>query len=268
MYYRRNERHWRVAIYFGGAAIAGSFGGVLAYLSELGSLCCNQQRPKADQLCVSIEVGKIHHFGSLPNWSAIFILEGLFTVLVGISAFWWVPGYPREATFLSPREKSILLARLAADSDSADHEPFTWSGVWSAFKDPHVIAYAFLFHGFAFPLYSLSLFAPSIIAGLGYVSWQAQLLSVPPYATAFLGIALFAWLSNKTQRRALWCIIASFIAIVGYIVFLTTHTPGARYAGLFIAVVGVYVANSITLAWPAMNTSPQTKRATASAMQM
>jgi hypothetical protein len=31
MYYRRRERHWRVALFFGGAALAGAFGGVLAY---------------------------------------------------------------------------------------------------------------------------------------------------------------------------------------------------------------------------------------------
>lgn len=31
MYYKRNERHWRVALFFGGAAIAGAFGGVLAW---------------------------------------------------------------------------------------------------------------------------------------------------------------------------------------------------------------------------------------------
>jgi uncharacterized membrane protein YfcA len=31
MYYKRHERHWRVAVFFGGAAIAGAFGGALAY---------------------------------------------------------------------------------------------------------------------------------------------------------------------------------------------------------------------------------------------
>jgi hypothetical protein len=31
MYYKRRERHWRVALFFGGAALAGAFGGVLAY---------------------------------------------------------------------------------------------------------------------------------------------------------------------------------------------------------------------------------------------
>ena len=30
MYFRRHERHWRVAVFFAGAALAGSLGGILA----------------------------------------------------------------------------------------------------------------------------------------------------------------------------------------------------------------------------------------------
>ncbi|KAM0786264.1 hypothetical protein ACM66B_007063 [Microbotryomycetes sp. NB124-2] len=245
MYYARHERHWRVAIFFGGAAIAGSFGGILAY-----------------------GLGKIERFGSLPNWSAIFIIEGLFTVLVGVSAFWWVPGYPRQATFLSPREHEILLARLTRDSDSADKEDFSWSGVWLAFKDPHVIGYAFLFHGFAFGLYSLSLFVPTVINQLGYTAANAQLLSIPLYFAAFVGIALVAEASKRTHARAFWIIVSGVVAVVGYVVLLTTHEPSHRYGGLVIAAVGIYSATSALLAWPSMNTSPQTKRATASAIQI
>ncbi|KAK4046845.1 hypothetical protein OIO90_006421 [Microbotryomycetes sp. JL221] len=219
-------------------------------------------------LGVAEAVGKIPHFGSLPNWAAIFAIEGMFTVLVGVSAFWWVPGYPHDATFLKPREKQILLARLAKDSDSADREPFTWSGVVEAFKDVHVIGYAFLFHGFAFGLYSLSLFVPTVIAQLGYKAAHAQLLTIPLYAAAFICIGIVAWLSNKTQKRALWIVVSGVVAIIGYIVLLTTDTAESRYGGLVIAAVGIYAATSVLLAWPSMNCSPQTKRATASAIQI
>ncbi|GAA5903872.1 hypothetical protein JCM6882_001336 [Rhodosporidiobolus microsporus] len=245
MYYKRNERHFRVAVFFGGAALAGAFGGVLAW--GIGHL----------------------EAGSLDNWAWIFILEGLFTVLVGVTAYWWVPGYPHEAKFLSPREHQVLLARLASNgNDSADLEPFSWDGVWQALKDPLVLAYSFLFHGFAFPLYSLSLFLPTIISQLGYVSWKAQLMTVPVYALAFLGILFFAFASHRLNQRGSMIILNGLIAIVGYIVVLTTHTPGARYAGTFVAVLGIYCANALLLSWPSENVSPQTKRATASATQI
>lgn len=34
VYYRRQERSWRVAIFFGGAALAGAFGGILMHLNS------------------------------------------------------------------------------------------------------------------------------------------------------------------------------------------------------------------------------------------
>lgn len=48
--------------------------------------------------------------------------------------------------------------RLQADSDAANQETFEWFFVRQAWKDHLVWAYAFLFHGFAFVLYSLSLY--------------------------------------------------------------------------------------------------------------
>ncbi|EIN04644.1 MFS general substrate transporter [Punctularia strigosozonata HHB-11173 SS5] len=245
MYYKRRERHWRVAIFFGGAALAGAFGGILAFA-----------------------IAKMDGVGGQPGWAWIFYLEGILTTLVGLSGYYWVPGYPHDAKFLSNRDHQILIARLAADSDAADREPFRAEGVFSAFSDHLVWAYGFLFHGFAFPLYSLSLFLPTIIAGLGFASWKAQLLTVPTYSAAFAFIVLLAWLSHRSNRRAPWIVASGFLGIIGYIVILTTSTAGKRYVGTYLSVMGIYGANALLLSWPAENVSPQTKRATVTAMQI
>jgi len=44
--------------------------------------------------------------------------------------------------------------------------------------------------------------------------------------------------------------------------------PGLSYAGVFFAAAGIYPAVALTLSWPAINVSGQTKRATANAMQI
>jgi Na+/melibiose symporter-like transporter len=120
------------------------------------------------------------------------------------------------------------------------------------------------------PLYTLSLFLPTIIAALGYKAAQAQLLSVPPYAVATVLTVIFAILSEKTHRRAPFIIGAASIAIIGYIILFTapTHKPGASYVGTIFAAAGIYPATALVLAWPANNVSGQTKRATANALQI
>ena len=59
---------------------------------------------------------------------------------------------------LTEADKKRLLERLSADSDAGLIEKFEWVYVRQALTDHLVWGYALLFHGFAFVLYSLSLF--------------------------------------------------------------------------------------------------------------
>ncbi|GAB1520581.1 hypothetical protein RhiTH_003660 [Rhizoctonia solani] len=241
------ERHWRVAVFFGGAAISGAFGGILAWA-----------------------IGKMNGVGGQPGWAWIFILEGILTVIAAIAAYWLVPNWPERASFLTEREKARLIARLKHDSAGVS-EQFKWKYVREALTDHLVWAYAFLFHGFAFVLYSLSLFLPTIIAGLGYASWEAQLLTVPPYALSAICIAISAWLASVYNRRAIFIIGSAIIGIIGYILLLATNTVklgGNMWEFILRVWAGVYTGNALLLSWPGENVAPQTKRAVAVAMQI
>ncbi|KAF8195576.1 major facilitator superfamily domain-containing protein [Pholiota molesta] len=245
VYYRRSERSRRVAVFFGGAALAGAFGGILAFA-----------------------IGKMDGVGGRKGWEWIFILEGVLTVVISLLAYFIVPTWPHKAEFLTESEKRRLLERLDADSDAGLIEKFEWTYVRQALTDHLVWGYAFLFHGFAFVLYSYSLFLPTIIAGLGFASWQAQLMTVPPNAIAAISIWLTVWLSSKINLRAPLIIASAVIAIIGYIILLATKTAGAQYVGTLFAAAGIYTGNALLLSWPGENVSAQTKRAVAVAMQI
>lgn len=148
LYYTRSQRSIRVAFFFSGAALAGAFGGVLAY--GLGLI----------------------QGGRKPGWAWIFIVEGLLTIVVSIIAYFIVPTWPQKAAFLTNDERAQLLARLRQDADGADLEPFNWRGVRQALLDPLAYLYALLFHGSAFTLYSISLFLPAIIKTMGFATWK------------------------------------------------------------------------------------------------
>jgi hypothetical protein len=50
-----------------------------------------------------------------------------------------------------------------------------------------------IYFGISTPFSSLSLFTPSITAGLGFSNLRAQLMTVPPYATAYVVTIAVAW---------------------------------------------------------------------------
>lgn len=137
-FYLRKERQLRVSFFFSAAALAGAFGGVLAWA-----------------------IAHMKGVAGLDGWKWIFILEGIITILCGVAACWFISDYPETSTFLSENEKAAVAKRLALDNDATPHEGFTWSNVVSALKDPKVWLYCAAYHTMSLPLYTLSLFLVS-----------------------------------------------------------------------------------------------------------
>ncbi|KAK1225609.1 hypothetical protein PQX77_011436 [Marasmius sp. AFHP31] len=249
MWYKREERVYRVALFFSAASLAGAFGGILAF-----------------------GIGKMAGVADLRGWRWIFIIEGLVTVVVSLAAYLFIHNYPSTATFLTPKERDTIEYRLTVDSDATAAESFNWENVSKCLKDPKCWLYGLSFHTLSLPLYTLSLFLPTIIKDLGYTAANAQLLSVPPYALATTLTLLVAIYSQRLSLRAPFMIGSSIFAIIGYIILMTnknpTQRPGVSYVGTFFAAGGIYPATALALSWPAMNVAGQTKRATACAMQI
>jgi cyanate permease len=196
------------------------------------------------------------------------IQEGLLTVVVSIASYFFIHNYPLTAPFLTDAERSFIHTRLKGDSDATNDEAFAWTNVRAALADYKCWLYGMGFHTMSLPLYTLSLFLPTIIAELGFTAAQAQLLTVPPYAVATILTVIVAVASEKTRRRAPFVLASSSVAIIGYIILLTapTHKPGVSYAGTILAAAGIYPSCAIVLSWAAANVSGQSKRATATAM--
>ncbi|KAK5045172.1 hypothetical protein LTR84_009505 [Exophiala bonariae] len=245
MWYKRNERQFRVALFFSAASLAGAFGGILAW-----------------------GIAHMRGVGGYGGWRWIFILEGLLTIVIAAGAYFFIYNYPDTASFLSDSERAAVQHRLKEDSDATEDEAFNWHNVRKAFTDIKVYLYALGFHTMSLPLYTLSLFLPSIIRGLGYTAAQAQLMTIPPYAIAFVATITSAVLSEKYHFRAPIILGSTSFAIIGYILLLTDHRPGVSYLGTIFAATGIYPSVALVLAWPANNVSGQTKRAIANALQI
>lgn len=249
MWYQRKERQFRVALFFSAAAFAGAFGGILAW-----------------------GIAHMDGVGGLGGWRWIFLLEGMLTVVVGATAYLFINNWPATAKFLTSSERRAAEQRLSADSDSSETEGFSWHNVFKALKDPKCWLYCFGFHFMSLPLYTLSLFLPTIIKALGYSSASAQLLTIPPYALATMLTVATAWISERHGRRGPYLLGSALIAMIGYCILLGNTDPEARpgvsYVGTFFAAAGIYPATGLVLSWPAVNVGGQTKRAVANALQI
>ncbi|QSS59713.1 MFS transporter [Histoplasma capsulatum] len=229
-WYKRSEFGIRMAIFFSAAAFAGSFGGLLA-----------------------AAIAQMDGVGGKPGWAWIFILEGLFTVVIGIISFWVVQDFPDQATFLTEADRKRVIRRLAADKQSsAAHEEFKAEYIWASVKDWKMYTSAMIYMGCNGSLYAFSLFVPTIIFEL--------LLTVPPYAVAACLTITVGYIADRTRKRGIYNMAISLCGITGFTMLLASQRPAVKYVGTFFGAMGIYPAIPNTIAWISNNVEGVYKR--------
>lgn len=173
--------------------------------------------------------------------------------------------YPATAKFLSPTEREVVLARLSKDNSGCSQE-FKMRFVWDAFTDWKVWCSAIMFHGSLCPVYTFSLFSPTLVANLGYSAARAQLMSVPPYVSAAICTLTVGYLSDKWQRRGLLVIICAAVSGLGYGLLLAHVNTAVDYFALFLASAGAYPLIPIIVAWGSNNCGGALKKSVATAI--
>ncbi|KAF8544935.1 major facilitator superfamily domain-containing protein [Trichophaea hybrida] len=244
LWYRRHECGLRMAIFFSAATLAGAFGGLLARgISEMKGI------------------------GGKPGWAWIFILEGLVTLIVAVIAYWAINDYPATAKFLSPVEKAEVERRLKEDRRSLADE-YHIKYFFDAVKDWKIYVHMLITIGIFTPLYSISLFLPTIVKNMGYTNEKSQLMTVPPYVAACICTIGAGYLADRQKKRGIYMICCCIVAIVGFAMLISSHKPHIQYAGVFFAACGVYPNVPMGVAWNGNNIGGSTKRAVGIAMHV
>jgi cyanate permease len=119
--------------------------------------------------------------------------------------------YPATARFLSERDRREVQRRLEADRSYLD-DTFDLKYVRGAMSDWKIWVHMLITFGIYTPLYSFSLFLPTIIKGLGYENEKAQLMTVPPYVVACAFCITAGWLADKHGQRGIYMIACNLLA--------------------------------------------------------
>ncbi|CDO76936.1 hypothetical protein BN946_scf185006.g18 [Trametes cinnabarina] len=202
--------------------------------------------------------------GSKPGWAWLFILEGLFTVLFGVTCYFMLSNAPAESSWLSDDEKIAVVQALRQDgiiSRGEQDASYTLANCVRTFLQPHVLLIMVI--GFLNGRFS---FLPSIVSGLGYSGTRAQLMSVPPFAVAAVLSVMTAFFADRFGQRGLNIIFFAATALVGFSIFYASHVDHIRYGSLFLLVPGTYCIGPPLGTWTANNSAPYIRRATALAI--
>lgn len=85
---------------------------------------------------IGYSIGFIH--ADIPSWKFPFVIYGSVTIFWGILFTLFVPANPVQAKWLTAREKTIAVMRLASNATGIDTKVFKWYQVREALTDVKV----------------------------------------------------------------------------------------------------------------------------------
>ncbi|CZR52344.1 related to putative tartrate transporter [Phialocephala subalpina] len=231
-WYRTDERSIRVAFILASATLAGAFGGAIAY-----------------------GVGHMNQVSGLSAWRWLFILEGIPSCISSVFVFFLLPDYPETVKWLDEDEKSLAIHRLKFEASHGHDESLTWAQAKDTLTDWRLYAHYAVYFGISTPFSSLSLFTPSITAGLGYKDLLAQLMTVPPYAVAYVVTLLVSFSADHFNARGLHSAAMATVGAAGFVASATlpAHAYHSRYGCLIVAASGAFSCIPPLLGWLSSN---------------
>ncbi|TXC04601.1 hypothetical protein FocTR4_00002279 [Fusarium oxysporum f. sp. cubense] len=226
-WYLKSELSLRIAAYAGMSALSGVISGVVAYSMGL-----------AKNMAVT-------------SWQGLFLVEGLPTIAVGAATFWMLPGRPEsgKSFWFTDEEHQIILNRRSRFTRNADEGISKAQASGRAFLDYRLYLFCVMYSGLSLSLAVAAVFLPTIVKDLGYHSVQANLMTAPIYAVAYVTLLVTATLSDRFRARGIPISIGGLIAGTGYICLGLLKDDLARYVTCFLAVTGTYMAFPIVLTW-------------------
>ncbi|KAK9470398.1 major facilitator superfamily domain-containing protein [Dipodascopsis tothii] len=230
-WYRPEERSVRVAVILASATLAGAFGGAIAY-----------------------GVGKIDGRHGLSGWQWLMIIEGAPSVFFAGFVWFLFPSFPERATWLTPAERDEVARRLVGVS-SHGQARMTWADAKATLVDWRLYLHYLAYICISVPFSSISLFSPTIVAGLNYKGLQAQLFTIPPYAIAYVFTIVTAFSADRTNSRSLHSFGGMLLGAICFLVeaVLPDTAFKARYAMLCLATTGSFACIPPLLGWLSSN---------------
>lgn len=238
-YYTRAEQATRYSVWYIGLGFGQIFGGLISFGFQHVS-------PKAP----------------LASWRIMFLVLGLFTVVIGGLIVLLVPDTPMQARFFNDDEKVLLLEHVRSNQTGIVNRKWETKQVLEALLDPQywLMCGAILLQGTGGGF--VSTYSATLLHNFGFSTERAALLNMPVGAMMIAAMLYVGYGARFLGNRWFFCLTTMAVGISGACIvsFANPHDKSAMLAGL-------YLANFFTgctplnFQWFTANTAGHTKRA-------
>ncbi len=232
-----------------GAAEAGSFPGIIVYLSHwfryedraitvalfmAAVPICNIIGSPISGLLLGV-----HWFG-MAGWRWLFILEGAPAIVFGVISLFYLTDWPRQAGWLADDEREWITTEL--DKEKQSKQATHSHTVWRALRHREVILLALTYFLIVTSGYGFLFWLPTIVKKLsGLPNMMVTLIAALPYCAGLIAKLLVGWSSDHTGERRWHAALPMIVASAGFLLSAVTQSRVALTIVMFcVAAAGQY----------------------------
>ncbi|KAH8879781.1 MFS general substrate transporter [Thozetella sp. PMI_491] len=184
----------------------------------------------------------------IRGWRWLFIIEGVVTFGVALTAAFLLPDSPLRTVWLTEEERQLAHDRIVRDTVGQELSQGSRAGFLQAIRDPRLYLLCFI-QNMHLSACSFNNFFPTVVGTLGFNSTITLVLTCPPYLISGIFGYIVGLTSGKFNERTWHVTFCMGIAMGGFIISCATLNTAARYIACFMFASGAYAVNSVILGW-------------------
>lgn len=187
----------------------------------------------------------------MSGWQWMFLIEGLFSVVLCGFVWFWLDSLPKDAKWLSTEERNALTDCIDEEQrqrELAVGESKAHPSAFKLLRDPQIALFCFLYFSISLTIYGCTFWLPSIIRSMGGLGdFEIGLFNSIPWIISVVAMYLFASLASRFKWQQAWASSAFIIAAIG--LFASTM-GGTVFAFLAICFAAIGFKAASSLFWP------------------
>ncbi|OAD72562.1 hypothetical protein PHYBLDRAFT_65395 [Phycomyces blakesleeanus NRRL 1555(-)] len=247
-WYKTNELATRLVLFWGVQSLASAFSGL-----------------------ISFGIFRLSGVAGLPGWKWLFIIDGIFTQIVGFVAFFYLPvnacrtaGLIRGKGWFTTRESEIAVTRIIRDDTykKEQYDVLHWEDVKQSLFDSKMWTHLIITFSGLMPNTPIGTYFPTLIRGFGFPVTTSNLLTVP---ACFIGLFFSILVAKSAERHgnySLHALFGCFWSMAGFLAleFLPDDSGRWTFYGVVLFVSSFPVWHGMQIAWMSSNLAPIGKR--------
>jgi MFS family permease len=241
--------------------------------SRIAWFYCSSSMSGAFSGLLAAAIAQMDGVGGYEGWRWIFLLEGILTVVLGIScSFLLIDSPSLSGRWLTPSEIRFLnlqtfIKQGGRFQDESHDKKINWHDLKMVVTNWRLYMQAYALLATSSCSYGMKFTLPSIIKAMNFTNTTAQLMTVPVYIGGAVASIFFSFLSDHFQWRMPFVVIPMMLITMGYSVIislggdLTGSNLGGGYFALIMCAMGTYSVQPTGGSWAANNLAPSSRRA-------